>query len=238
MEKIAIRYHIFAIIALIITTFLLFINPINRKSTNLLLIISLVVLWCYILFLNRKNKITKLTLIILTIILFSLLNLNGPDVDKEIIRSEYIKSLKKYEGAKYLWGGETSLGIDCSGLVRRGLIDTYIRIGIINISPQYIRKGFYLWFNDLSAEALGNEYNNHTMLLLSNQTLNSTDYSKLKAGDIMVTANGVHTMVYIGNQEWIQADPTKHKVIIVKAPDKNNSWYKVPSNILRWSDLY
>lgn len=89
-----------------------------------------------------------------------------------------MKSLKKYEGTKYLWGGETSLGIDCSGLVRRGLIDTYIRLGFLKFSPQYIRKGMYLWFNDLSAEAMGNEHNNLTFRILSDQTLNNTDYTK------------------------------------------------------------
>jgi len=230
-------YHIVAISLLTIIIAVLFLNPINRKSTNLLLIASLIVLWTYIFILNRKNKIIKLSLFIFPATLFVFLSFNGPVIDKEVIRTEYVKSLKKYDGTKYLWGGETSLGIDCSGLVRRGLIDTYIRLGITNISPQYIRKGIYLWFNDLSAEALGNEYKNHTILVLSNQTLNNMDYEKIKEGDIMVTTSGVHTMAYIGNQEWIQADPTKHIVIISKAPDENNPWYKVPSNILSWSEL-
>lgn len=237
MKKVPKRYHIIAITLLIIATIVLFINPINRTSTNLLMIMSLIALWIYSIFLIRKNKIIKITLILFPVILFTLLSFNGPAIDKEVIRTEYISSLKKYDGTKYLWGGETSLGIDCSGLVRRGLIDTYIRLGILNISPQYIRKGIYLWFNDLSAEALGNEYKNHTTLILSNQTVNSTDYEKIREGDIMVTTSGVHTMVYIGNQEWIQADPVKHKVFISKPPDENNPWYKASSNILRWSDL-
>lgn len=237
MKKLPNVCHKFAIAILVIATIALFVNPINRKSTNLLLIATLIFLWAYILFLSWKNKVLKLTLILLPIILFSLLSLNGPVIDKEVIRPEYVKSLKKYNGTKYLWGGETSLGIDCSGLVRRGLIDTYIRLGIFYTSPQYIRKGIYLWFNDLSAEALGNEYNGSTLRILSDQTLNNADYGKIIEGDIMVTASGVHTMVYIGNQEWIQADPSKHKVIISKAPNENNNWYKVQSNILRWRDL-
>ena len=163
--------------------------------------------------------------------------LNGPSIDKEVIRVEYVKSLKKYDGTRYLWGGETSLGIDCSGLVRRGMIDTYIRLGIVNFSPQYIRKALYLWYNDMSAEALGKEYKNHTLLIMSNQTLNELDYGNLREGDIMVTADGVHTMVYIGNREWIQADPAEHRVLILRAPAENNLWYKTPSNILRWRDL-
>lgn len=212
-------------------------NPINRRSTNLLFIGTLFALWALILLMVWKNKILRLTLIILPIIFFSVLNLNGPDIDKQVIRSEYVESLKRYNGTKYLWGGETSMGIDCSGLVRRGLIDTYIRLGFLHTSPQYIRKGIYLWFNDFSAEAMGNEYGNLTIRIMTNQILNNTDYEKIREGDIMVTENGVHTMAYIGNQEWIQADPSKHKVIILRAPDDSNSWYKVPSYILRWKDL-
>lgn len=237
MKKISNRFHIIAVTALSIASILLLLNPINRKSTNLLMILSLIVLWMYILFLCRKNKAIMTVLILLPAILSSLLFLNGPTIDKGIIRNEYIKSLKKYDGTRYLWGGETSLGIDCSGLVRRGLIDTYIRLGIVIFSPQYIRKGLYLWFNDMSTEALGSEYKNQTILILSEQTLNTLDYEKLKEGDIMVTANGIHTMAYIGNQEWIQADPTQRKVLILKAPNENNSWYKAPSNILRWKAL-
>lgn len=220
-----------------IALIVLFLNPINRKSTNLLLIGTLLTLWVLSLLIAWKNKILKLILIILPIILISLLSLNGPVIDKEIIRLEYVKSLKEYDGTKYLWGGETSLGIDCSGLVRRGLIDTYIRLGFLKFSPQYIRKGIYLWFNDLSAEAMGNEHNNLTVRILSDQTLNNTDYGQIREGDIMVTTSGVHTMAYIGNQEWIQADPSKHKVVILRAPDVSNNWYNVPSNILRWKDL-
>ncbi|HOQ00326.1 MAG TPA: NlpC/P60 family protein [Acetivibrio clariflavus] len=201
-----------------------------------MLITSLVFLWIYTLFVSRKSKTVKLVLILFPAILFFCLSLNGPAIEKETIRAEYVRSLKKYEGTRYLWGGESSLGIDCSGLVRRGLIDTYIRLGIVNFSPQYIRKGLNLWFNDMSAEALGNGLKNKTILILLNQTLNTLDYGKIIEGDIMVTANGVHTMVYIGNQEWIQADPKEGKVIILKAPNEN-FWYNTPSNILRWTDL-
>ncbi|MEN2775271.1 NlpC/P60 family protein [Acetivibrio clariflavus] len=236
MKKFSKRHHILVFTALVVFIFFLFINPINRKSTNLMLITSLILLWIYTLFLSRKSKTVKFVLILFPAILFFFLSLNGPTIDKETIRAEYVRALKKYEGTRYLWGGESSLGIDCSGLVRRGLIDTYIRLGIVNFSPQYIRKGLNLWFNDLSAEALGNGYKNQTILILANQTLNTLDYGEMKEGDIMVTANGIHTMAYIGNHEWIQADPKEGKVIILKAPNEN-FWYNTPSNILRWTDL-
>jgi hypothetical protein len=43
----------------------------------------------------------------------------------------------------------------------------------------------YLLFNDFSAQAMGNEYNNLTVCILSEQTLNNTDYSQIKEGDIV-----------------------------------------------------
>ncbi len=42
-----------------------------------------------------------------------------------------------------------------------------------------------MWYNDLSAEAIGNEYANLTVKVLSNQVLNDLDYERIKEGDIV-----------------------------------------------------
>ena len=54
-------------------------------------------------------------------------------VDKltpEPLREEYIASLRRYTGKKYVWGGEGMLGVDCSGLIRRGMIDALFCRGV------------------------------------------------------------------------------------------------------------
>ncbi len=39
-----------------------------------------------------------------------------------------------YQGVRYVWGGEGLLGIDCSGLVRKGLVWSQLNLGIAAIA--------------------------------------------------------------------------------------------------------
>jgi cell wall-associated NlpC family hydrolase len=71
------------------------------------------------------------------------------------LRTAYLRDLRRYEGTSYVWGGESPLGIDCSGLVRRGLIDTNIRLGVQRFSPLSLRRAASLWWHDCTAQALG-----------------------------------------------------------------------------------
>ena len=212
-------------------------NPINRRSTNLTIIALVVLLVGSVFVLFWKIKIIRYTVITLLVAMSVFLALSGAEVDIKVLKSEYVEALRKYEGVDYLWGGESKAGIDCSGLVRKGLIDTYFKVGVTNISPQYIRRALYIWFFDSSAEALRDGYRDYTVTLIRDITLNTTDYSLISEGDIMVTEDGLHTMVYIGDNSWIQADPGEGKVIIEKAPSKGNNWYNVKSRIVRWKDL-
>ena len=59
---------------------------------------------------------------------------------RKTLRQKYVDSLVRYEGTKYVWDGENRLGIDCSGLVRKGLIDAAVRAGISTWNPRLIRR--------------------------------------------------------------------------------------------------
>lgn len=155
----------------------------------------------------------------------------------EVLRVSYVARLRTYEGCLYYWGGESRRGIDCSGLIRRGLIDACFYTGAANLDPGLIRHGLSMWWNDTSARALGQEYQGLTKRLFNSADLKNLDYSKLQAGDIAVTADGVHTMAYLGEESWIEADPGKLKVITVHAPTTTNGWFLHRVSILRWSML-
>jgi hypothetical protein len=49
--------------------------------------------------------------------------------------------------------------------------------------------------------------------------------------------SGVHILAYLGDNHWIEADPTAHKVLIVQVPESNNAWFNVPVRIVRWRTL-
>ena len=160
----------------------------------------------------------------------------GRPANTEQLRQGYTSGLQQYIGARYIWGGENTRGVDCSGLVRVGLIDTDFRLGITTLNPALVREGASLWWHDCSAMALKQEYRHNTAYIMDVDSLNETDYAKLLAGDICVTENGEHTLAYIGNKEWIEADPAVMRVHTITAPSKD-IFFNRKMRILRWRQL-
>ena len=214
------------------------ISPIRTKLISLFILFSPITYLLVLLFILRKKLILKIIgsiVIVFTIILFSLKN---RCVSIEEIRNTYVIELIKYENTRYVWGGENINGIDCSGLVRKGMINALFKLGVRNLSSKYLYEAFKIYINDFSAKSIKEEYKNMFTKLLEIDNLNTFDHSQIMAGDILVTSNGVHTFAYVGNNKWIQADPGSNKVIVEAAPSKNNQWYEMKSVILRWKYFY
>lgn len=155
----------------------------------------------------------------------------------EALRDDYIAGLRRYSGVNYYWGGESPKGIDCSGLIRRGLIDALFWRGVRTFDPGLVRRALGMWWNDTSARALGEHHEGLTVGLLQTPSINDLDHTGVLPGDLAVTRDGLHIMAYLGDRQWIEADPTEGRVITVAAPTKDNIWFKVPMNLVRWSVL-
>lgn len=153
----------------------------------------------------------------------------------ESLRERYAASLRKYEGVTYYWGGENARGIDCSGLVRRGLINAMISEGMNTLDGGMVRQAATMWWNDCTARALVEPA--WTNSLLESPSINALDHSQIRSGDIAVTANGLHVLAYLGENRWIEADPGIGRVLIAEASAKDNPWLKVPVRICRWRVL-
>ncbi len=153
-----------------------------------------------------------------------------------LLRDAYVAGLRRYEGVNYYWGGESPKGIDCSGLIRRGLIDSLFLRGIRTLDPGLVRLAISLWWHDCTAHSLG-EGHGMTTSLFSTPSINALDHSKLLPGDLAVTSTGVHVMAFLGGNLWIEADPGIRRVVTVSAPATDNIWFKGPMNIVRWNIL-
>lgn len=160
----------------------------------------------------------------------------GRAVDTTTLRTAYLQSLESYEGVGYVWGGESRRGIDCSGLLRRGWMDANRHVGLQTLNPAPVRQALSLWLHDCSAKAMKEEYRGWTRTLFTGQKLNTLDTSRLQPGDIAVTSNGVHTLAYLGDKTWIQADPKAWKVVRETVPSKGG-WFNMPVHLLRWREL-
>lgn len=162
--------------------------------------------------------------------------LPGRAVDPARLNAEYLTQLERYDGTPYVWGGENGRGIDCSGLVRRALINSHVRVSLTTMNPRSLRAGLDLWWHDCSAKALGDQYRDFTVPLFSARSINSITNSLLMPGDIAVTHDGVHVLAHLDGQNWIEADPGISKVVTLSVPT-DNVWFTVPVNVMRWTHM-
>lgn len=152
------------------------------------------------------------------------------------LREAYRAALLRYDGTRYLWGGENRLGIDCSGLVRKAMIEANVRTGLRTANPRLLRTAFDIWWHDCSAKALRDEYRGFTVRRFQAGSINAIAEATLAPGDLAVTHDGVHVLVYLGGRTWIEADPGINQVVQVQTPT-DNVWFTVPVQIVRWRQM-
>jgi hypothetical protein len=215
----------------------LFLYPINNRLLRIGLILSLASLWTGCLCFGWPRRIARFVLLSCTLIVAGFLICPGRNYATRTLRTAYVSSLRSFEGTRYIWGGENERGVDCSGLVRAGLIKASLQQGLLTLNPKLVRFALSLWWHDASAEALGQEYRRQTKYLFATSSINQLDQNKVMPGDIAVTASGVHVLACLGGSEWIEADPHFGKVVIIKVPAEKNPWFQEPVKILRWREL-
>ncbi len=233
MQKRLFRYWIF----LWLVAGVFFLYPINNLFLRIGLLGSLLAVWTGCLFFGFRWKFFRIVFLLLTVSIIGFFFCPGRKYEEEKLRETYVHALQSYEGTRYIWGGENKLGIDCSGLVRAGLIKANFRNGLLTLNPRLLRYALYLWWHDSSAEALGNEYGQQTKHLLAQVSLNDLGQNTILPGDMAVTISGVHIMAFLGDSKWIEADPNLKKVVIVQVPEGNNPWFQESFNIVRWQEL-
>jgi hypothetical protein len=211
--------------------------PLRYTILKVGLISGIFGLWLCALLLFQERKWVRVVCTAAALVVVLLLLVPGRPTNPVALRRAYVAALLPYRGTFYVWGGGNRIGIDCSGLVQRCLIDADFRQGIVTNNPGLIRQGFSLWWHNRSARALGEGYRGETRLLFEAPSLNQTDYSAILPGDIAVLSDGIHTLAYVGNETWIEADHAPMRVVLEKAPRTQNMYFSSPVRIMRWSQL-
>lgn len=212
-------------------------DPINRFFLRAAILGTGFLLWLGGLLLARRLKPSADRLLgLLSLLAFLALLGPGRPVDASTLRAEYVRSLSRYQDTPYLWGGTSSQGIDCSGLVERALIDAYLSLGWRG-RPQLLRAAFDLWWHRAAANALRDGYHGLTREVLRSTHPLSLTEGQLQAGDLLIPENGEHVLAYLGSGEWIEADPVAQKVLRLEQQDKGLVWLQHPARIVRWNSL-
>lgn len=213
---------------------LIILNPINSRLTRLAMIAALLVMWVGLVWICKSKKARWIAgaLPCLALIPFVL---PGRALDISQLRTDYLASLRSTDGAIYLWGAESGRAIDCSGLPRLALRRAYLAQGLGSLNGAASRAFLDQWWHDASAKALGEGYRGSTVTLKTKGKIESMSYAELQPGDLAVTSSGAHILVYLGGEEWIQADPGVGHVAIYNGRKDKNSWFRNPVTTHRWA---
>lgn len=215
---------------------LLFLFPISTGIIRTFQLIILPSVWLGAIVLTYKRTWPAVIIAACGLGILCLFLLPGRSVNSDQLQNLYVRHLQRYKGTIYIWGGENKLGIDCSGLVRRAMINANLQIGLTTLNPTATRQAFTIWWYDCSAKALGTHYKSFTESVMEASSINDLPTTSLHPGDLAITPNGEHVLAYLGAGEWIQTDPYLMRVAMQTVPSKNK-WFRVPVHIVRWSQL-
>jgi hypothetical protein len=221
------------IVAIALVTMLVW--PFHDRLECIGLPLALVSMWWLILRRVWRNRVWRSVLGMVPVVAVWPFCLPGKPFDVAELRGRYLAAMRGMEGALYVWGGESHFGIDCSGLPRRGLRDALLEEGWQRGNGAAFREWASQWWFDESAMAMGQGYRGRTFPLGIEGELRTMDFSRLQPGDLAVTVDGHHVMIFLGGDEWIQADPTPMKVTISKISSDHTPWFDATVSIHRWS---
>jgi len=231
------RFFIIGWISLLVIVITMLIFPIGIGILRLGIIFGFILLWSIGIGLFWEKIYLRVIFLSIAMLVAIITIIPGHNANPKQLQEEYIHSLLGYENVRYIWGGENKLGIDCSGLVREGFVSANIKVGIKTLNPRLIRRAFFVWWYDCSADALGKNYKEMTTLVLKANSMDELDYSNIKPGDIIVAAKGFHTFAYIGDKVWLEANPDNGKTLKKSSEVKAKEWKGVPLKIVLWSEL-
>jgi len=212
----------------------LLLNPINSRICRVMLLVALAAAAITTLLFVWRSRPLRFSLLLLCVLAPLPFLFPARPIDQAALHSAYVARLGGFQGVRYVWGGEGRLGIDCSGLPRKALREAMLLQGLKTANGTLVRGWAFHWWNDASARALAGEHLEYVHPLGISGTIRKIAYDNLESGDLAITKDGVHVLVYYGNNQWIQAEPGLGKVVVLDGRTDPIYWFDAPVALYRW----
>ena len=183
---------------------------------------------------NRPTALYPVVILCVLGIVWSVLA-NKP-FDPVLMRDSYSRRLEEFVGVKYVWGGESSVGIDCSGLARTALWQSMLRQGFKELNPRLLGPALWeFWWRDMSSQDMLRGKYGYTKTIGQANKLAGYNTDKLSVGDLAVAGGGSHVLIYYGQGRWIEANPDDRKVVVNKATaGSKRPYFNMAVTFKRW----
>lgn len=210
-------------------------NTASRMLVTVALLFSVFTGMAYIvsLFENHPKLLFPAVFFLLLAILWAAIG--GKPPKASAFRANYVKDLSSFVGTRYVFGGETHTGVDCSGLARAAFWQSMLKEGIREFNPDLLGRSFWMfWWRDLSAQEIAAGKYGYTIYVGSADKLAGYDNSRLHSGDLAIAQNS-HVLIYMGDGKWIEANPDEGKVVIHKnVANSNRPYFNTRVIFRRW----
>ncbi len=124
------------------------------------------------------------------------------------------------------------------GLARRAWREALWSEGLATFNGTLLRAALGQWLADASARDLAQGVRGTTIpISTADVTLDKLDPAKALPGDLAITVDGVHMLIALGGNDWIEADPDIHEVIFLEACCDESQWLTRPVRLYRWALL-
>lgn len=214
----------------------LWVYPVETTVTRAALLVAICAGFVSAAAIFRKRRLARLAFAVIAGLVVLPLAMPGRDVNVGRLRERYVSALRSYDGTLYVWGGEGRLGIDCSGLPRKAYRDALLAEGLTTLNGRLVRECFLLWWFDANANGFTQGHRGYLTSLGIAGPIRDVEPT-LQPGDIAVTVPPVHVLVYLGDGQWIQADPGPGKVFITGREDNKGNGRESVVTAYRWSEL-
>lgn len=224
---------------------------IATKSTRILLVVTtiagLFALLVYLVWGVRSRRRRVIPLLFVVILLAGGVGIHfvrGQRIaDAHALRRAYVRRIHSFGNTLYIWGGESHVGIDCSGLVRIALLEAMAERSFVEGNARLLESAWRFWWRDMTARCMLNRKYGYTRPIGHAKRLSLPGSTQmmagevLKEGDLAVTDNGVHVLVYTGKGCWTEGNPDDGRVVTNKAAGSSRAYFNMPVTLLRWSVL-